>query len=125
MLAGALVGEHRHEQALTRQDALAGAEQRIEHAGTLLAAAVPEDRLELDAVGHVHHRPGFGDRCLARIELDLDELHLVAVNGEVDVVGATAGEERRGRQAGDDGPVNEGGKHRHVLDWLPVAHART
>ena len=38
---------------------------------------------------------GFGDRAFARIELDLDELHLVAVDLEVDVVRAAAGRRRR------------------------------
>ena len=42
---------------------------------------------------------GFGDRCLARIELDLDELHLVAVDHEVDVVRAAARRDRRRRAA--------------------------
>ena len=88
-----LVGEHRHEQAFTGEQALAGAEQRVHHAAGSLLAAVAEDRLHGDALRHVHHRAGFGDRAFTRIELDLDELHLVAVDLEVDVVRATA---RRG-----------------------------
>ena len=43
-------------------------QQRVEHAARLLGA-VAEDRLHLDAVGHVHQRAGFGDHRLARIEL--------------------------------------------------------
>ena len=56
----------------------------------LLLAAVAEDGLHLDALRHVHHRAGFGDGAFARIELDFDELHLVAVDLEVDVVRAAA-----------------------------------
>ena len=38
------------------------------------------------AAGHVHHRARFGDRALAGIELDLDELHVVAVDLVVNLV---------------------------------------
>ena len=86
LLARALVGEHRHEQAFTGDQALAGAEQRAHHAGTLLAAAVAEDRLHLDARRHVHHRSRFGDGAFAGIELDLHELHLAAEDAEVHFV---------------------------------------
>ena len=73
------VGEDRHEQALAGQQALAGAEQRAHEAALLLAAAVAEDGLHLDAGRHVHHPAGFGDDALARIELDFDELQILAV----------------------------------------------
>ena len=125
MLAAALVGEDRHEQALTGQDALAGAPAARRARRRLLLRAVAEDRFELDAVGHVHHDAGFGDRRLARIELDLDELHLVAVDHEVDVVRAAAGRGRRRRhRAAAAAAADERRERRHVLDLLPVGHAR-
>ena len=57
---------------------LAGAEQRAHDAGALLLAAVAEHRLHLDARRHVHQRACFGHGALAGIELDLDELHVLA-----------------------------------------------
>ena len=103
LLAGGLVGEHRHEQALAGQDALAGAEQRADDAAALLLTAVAEDRLHLDAGRHVHHRAGLGDGALARIELDLDELHVLAEDLEVDLVGAPAGAGCRDGAGGTSG----------------------
>ncbi len=82
------MGEDGHEQALAGEQAFAGADQLV-HEAALLAAAVAEDRLHLDAVVHVHHAAGLGDDALAGIELDLDELHLVAEDLVVDLVGAT------------------------------------
>ena len=96
-LPAPLVREHRHEQALAGDQPLAGAEQRAHHARPLLLAAVAEDGLHLDAGRHVHHRARLGDRALAGIELDLDELHLAAEDLEVDLVGAAAGHDRRRR----------------------------
>ena len=46
----------------------------------LLLRPVAEHRLHLDAVVHVHHAAGFGDGRFVRVELDFDELHVVAVN---------------------------------------------
>jgi hypothetical protein len=76
-LAGARVREHSHEQALSRDQPLPGAEQRPHDALPLLAP-VAEHRFHFDAGGHVHHRARLGDRALAGIELDLDELHFIA-----------------------------------------------
>ena len=42
--------------------------------------AVSEDRLHLDPVLHIHHAAGLGDDGLGGIQLDLDELHVVAVD---------------------------------------------
>ena len=67
---------------------------------------------------------GFGDRAFTRIELDLDELHLVAVDLEVDVVRAAAGRRRRRRRRGGRrraAPPTNAREGRHVLDLLPVA----
>ena len=89
-----------------------------------LLAAVAEDGLHLDAGRHVHHRAGFGHGALARIELDLDELHVLADDLEVDVVRAAAGggaERRRSRRApASDAAANCG----TVAERRPVRHAR-
>ena len=85
LLLAAAVEEHRHEQRFAGQQPLAGAHQRAEEAALLLRA-VAEDRLHLDAVVHVHHAAGFGDRGFVRVQLDLDELHVVAEDLVVDLV---------------------------------------
>ena len=87
-LAAAVV-EHRHEQRLTRQQPLAGAHQRAHESGLLLRT-VAEHRLHLDAVIHVHHAAGFGDRRLVRVELDFDKLHVVAENLVVNLDASSA-----------------------------------
>ena len=79
------VEEYRHEQRLARQQPFAGAHQRA-HEAALLLRAVAEDRLHLDAVVHVHHAARFGDGGFVRIQLDFDELHVVAENLVVDLV---------------------------------------
>ena len=68
--------------------------------GAGLLAAVAEHGLHLDAGRHVHHRAGFGDGALARIELDLDELHVLAEDLEVDVVRAASGRGAERRRSG-------------------------
>ncbi len=82
LFAGSLVGEHRHEEALAGDQALAGSEQRSDHARSLLAA-VTEDGLHLDAGRHVHHRSGLSDRAFAGVELDFHELHFASENAEL------------------------------------------
>ena len=70
----------------------------------LLAAAVAEDRLHLDAGRHVHHAARLGDDALARIELDLDELQVLAVDRVADLVRALAKRPRaRARPIGGGG----------------------
>ena len=88
----------------------------------LLRAAVAEDRLHLDAGRHVHHRAGLGDRALAGIELDLDELHLVAEDLEVDLVRLPRRNRRRRRRR-RRAAAEAGGQLRDVLERRPVAHA--
>jgi hypothetical protein len=122
MLAAPLVGEHGHEQAFTGDEPLASAEQRAHHAGPLLGA-VAEHGLHLDPLGHVHHRPGLGDRALTGIELDLDELHFAADDLEVDLVGAAAGHDRRRRRRRAVG-AQECRQRRHVSEPGPVRHPR-
>jgi hypothetical protein len=51
-----------------------------------LRGAVAEDRLHLDAVIHEHHAAGLSDYGLGGVELDLDELHVVAVDFVIDHV---------------------------------------
>ena len=70
---------------LAGEQPLARSHQRA-HEPALLLRPVAEDRLHLDAVFHVHHAAGFGDRRLVRIELDFDKLHVVAVNLVINLV---------------------------------------
>src|SRR5690606_9105767 len=64
--------------------------------------AVAEHGVHLHRRFLVHQRAGLGDRALARVQLDLDELHLVADDAVVDLVGAAAraGRRRRRRHGG-------------------------
>ena len=76
------------------------------------------------ALSFEHQRAGFGDRGLARIQLDLDELHLLAVDAEVDFVGAAFAaiarrRRRRGRRIARDAIDQLG----DVARRQPVAHA--
>jgi hypothetical protein len=84
-LAGTLVEEDRHEQRLPRQQPLAGADQGPQKSAGRLGT-VAEDGLHANPVIHVHHAPGLGDRRFPRIQLHLDELHVVAVDAVVDLV---------------------------------------
>lgn len=45
----------------------------------------------LDPVFHVHHRTRLGERRLLRVQFDLDELHVVAVDLVIDFVHARHG----------------------------------
>ena len=65
-----------------------------------LLRAVAEDGLHLDAVVHVHHAAGLGDRGLVGIELDFDELHVVAEDLVVDLVHLGHARPRSGMAAG-------------------------
>ena len=78
-LARGLVGEHRGEQRLAGDQPLARAQQLAEQAALALRA-VAEHRVHRDAGVHEHHAAGLADRRLARVELDLDELHLGALD---------------------------------------------
>ena len=84
-LLAAAIQEHGHEQRFAGQQPFAGAHQRAEEPALLLRS-VAEDRLHLDAVVHVHHAAGFGDGGFVRIQLDFDELHVVAKNLVIDLV---------------------------------------
>jgi hypothetical protein len=124
LLAAALGREDGHEQALAGEDALARAEQRSHQALRLaLAAAVAEDRLHLDAGGHVHERARLRHDALARVELHLDELQVLALDAVVDLVGAR--QARSARTARD----RRGGQGRqvrlelvHLAERGPVRH---
>ena len=84
LLPGAVLKD-RHEQRLAGEQALARAHQRAEHAALPLGA-VAEDGLHLDAVVHVHHPAGLGDRGLLRVQFDFDVLHVVAEDLVLDLV---------------------------------------
>ena len=98
-----LVHERGHEERLAGQQPLARADQGVEEAARLLRA-VAEDRLHPDAVFHVHEAARFRERGLARIELDLDVLHVVAEDLVVHFVHLCHGRDllpaRVGRAAG-------------------------
>src|SRR5690606_22503620 len=78
-LAAAFVREHRHEQALARQQALAGTDE-LAHETRVLTRAVAEHARHRNGRMLVHHAAGLGHGALAGVELDLDVLHIVAVN---------------------------------------------
>ena len=80
-----VIGEMREEDRLARQHPLAGAGELAEEA-LLRIRAVAHLGGELDAVLHVVHGPGLGHDGLARVELDLDNLHLRAENLVVNLV---------------------------------------
>ena len=85
-IARAAVGVDGGEQRFAGDEPLAGAEQLAEQAA-LVRRRVAEHGVHLDAGIHEDHRPaGLADRRLARVELDLDELHLRALDLVVDHV---------------------------------------
>ena len=128
LLAGPLIGEDGHEEALAGDETFAGTEQRAHHARSLLLRTVAEHRLHLNAGSHVHHRASFGHGALTGIELHFDELHLAAEDAEVDFVRALPGRDRRRRgrsRRRAAGRRRQVGSHgRHVLERRPVRHAR-
>ena len=63
------------EQRLAGDDASPGAQQLAEEAA-LRTRAVAEHSVHLNAGVHEHHAAGLADGRFARVELDLDELHL-------------------------------------------------
>ena len=79
LLPGA-VEKDRHEQRLAGQQPFPRAHEGAQEPAALLVRSVAEDGLHLDAVFHVHHAAGFGDGCFIRVQLDFDELHVVAEN---------------------------------------------
>jgi fumarylacetoacetate (FAA) hydrolase family protein len=84
-LGRCVVGVDRGEQRLAGDQPLAGAEQLAEQSA-LIGRAVAEHGVQGDAGVHEHHAAGLADRGLARIEFDLDELHLGALDLVVDNV---------------------------------------
>jgi hypothetical protein len=85
LFAVALILKDGHEERFTGQQTFARTHQRAKKAALLLRS-VAKDRLHLDAIFHVHHTPGLGDRRFLRVQLNLDELHVVAVNRVVHFV---------------------------------------
>ena len=88
-LLARLVLINRGEQRLAGQQPFASADELAEQpaapscsAGT----AVAKDRVQRDAVFHVHQAAGFADHCFARVEFDLHELHLMTFDPVIDHV---------------------------------------
>ena len=73
------------EQGLAGNRALSHVEELAEHS-LVGDRAVPEPCLEVDAVFHVVHGAGFGDDGLSLVELDLDDLQVIADELIVDFV---------------------------------------
>src|SRR5262245_46114909 len=84
-LVARFVVEDGHEERLAGEQALARAHQRT-HESLALLGAVTEDGVHLNPVLEVHHRSRFGHDGFARIELDADELHVVAFDLVIDFV---------------------------------------
>ena len=82
----ALVLVHGHEKGFAGEQALACAHQLAQETAATLVGAVTEDGVHVDAGLHVHHAASLGHDSLARIENDVDVLHVVAVNGVVNDV---------------------------------------
>lgn len=101
-LAAAGMGEHGGEHALAGDHAFAGRQQLAHQpAAAALAGmrAVAEHGVHLHCGVLVHQRAGLGDGAFARVQLDLDELHVVADDAVVDLVGAPGRTGQRRRQA--------------------------
>jgi hypothetical protein len=85
LLALRLVDEDRHEERLAGEGAAAHLRQLAQEA-LAGGAAIAHLGFEDDVVFHVHHGPGLGDDRLPGVQLHLDELHVVAMNLEIDDV---------------------------------------
>ena len=85
--------------------------------------AVAEDRLHLDAGRHVHHAAGLGDDALARIELDLDELHVLAEDLVVDLVRPLPAARHRRRRRRGEAAGGGGSQLGHLAERRPLTHA--
>jgi hypothetical protein len=81
-----VVGVDRGEQRLARHQPLAGAQQLAEEAATAAAGAVAEDGVHADAGIHEEQAASLANGRFARVEFDLDELHLRALDVIVDHV---------------------------------------
>ena len=124
MLALPAVGEHRHEQALAREDALAGAPQRVEHAARrtstpspkIVSSWMPLVMYIITPASAMAASPGSSSTSTNCISLPWITKSMScarrpgAVGGGGTAPARTAGHECRER--------------RHVLDLLPVGHAR-
>src|ERR1051325_4209385 len=126
LFSHAAILKHRHEQRFTGEQTFARAQQRTQKPAVLLRT-VAEDCFHLDAVFHEHHAARFGDDGFHRVQFHFDELHVVAVNFEIDLVHywhRRSPNLFRGEVATGKGKVNratkaEGSAHHAVtFDWL-------
>ena len=79
--------------------------------------SITEDGLHLNDCVFVHHGTGFGDGTLTRIQLHLNELHLLSDDLVVDHIGATNPARRRRRSWNRDSQLG------YLSDRLPVRQA--
>lgn len=101
-LAAAGVGEYGGEHAFASDHALAGRQQLAHQpAATALAGmrAVAEHGVHLHGGVLVHQRTGLSDGAFARVQLDFDELHIVADDAVVDLICAPGRAGKRWRRA--------------------------
>ena len=103
-----------HEERLTGEHAFADVFEDAHDAAFVGVGAVAHFGFEGDAVVHVVHAAGFGDDGFAGVEFDFDELHFVAVDLVIDIVGAHGHGGRaacgKGRGRGAGGVLEEGGQ---------------
>ena len=79
--------------------------------------SITEDGLYLNDCVFVHHGTGFGDGTLTRVQLHLNELHLLSDDLVVDQIGATNPARRRRRSWNRDSQLG------YLSDRLPVRQA--
>ena len=81
-----LVLVDRGEKRFTGEQPLSGADQFAEQSAgaSTAAAAIAEDRLERDAVLHEHQTASLAHHGLARVEVDLDILHIMTFDPVID-----------------------------------------
>ena len=123
LFARSLVGEVGHEQTLAREHPLAHLLHFVPEAA-LGIRAVTHLGLELDTLVHVVHGARLGDDRLAGIKFDFDDLHLLADEGVINLMGGAVGWHRRnGRPSWNHGCHAGSEIGPHVLEGLPVSHA--
>lgn len=100
-LAAAGVGEHGGEHAFAGDHAFAGRQQLAHQPAATLTGmrAVAEHGVHLHRRVLVHQRTGLGDGAFAGVQLDFDELHVVADDAVVDLICAPAHAGQRRRHA--------------------------
>jgi hypothetical protein len=82
-LAGTAVSEMRHENRFTRQHSFAGTKQ-FAHDSLAGSRAIAHFGFESNPIVHIIHRSSLGYDCFSRIQLNLDNLHIIPKNLIID-----------------------------------------